>query len=147
MGDAMTSVRSDVGTLFESQSKAIQAKDVDRLMSLYSADIVYFDTVAPLQYVGSAALRERFQGWFDGYDGPIDVESRGLNISTSGDIAVAHWFSRVSGTLKNGRKVGSWVRVTSCCRRSEDAWLITHEHVSFAVELPSGSVAMDLVPE
>jgi ketosteroid isomerase-like protein len=143
----MTSIRSDIEALLQSQSKAIQAKDLDQLMSLYSADVVYFDTVAPLQYAGHAALRERFRRWFDGYDGPIGVESRDRDITASGDIAVAHWFSRASGTLTNGREVGSWVRVTSCCQRSAGTWLITHEHVSFAVDLPSGSAAMDLVPD
>jgi ketosteroid isomerase-like protein len=146
MEDAMVSTQAEVGALLDSQSEAMQAKDVDRLMSLYSPDVVYYDVVPPLQFVGSAALRRRFLQWFDGYQGSIGMETRGLDIVVSGDVAVAHWLSRASGTLTSGVEVGSWVRVTSCCQRSHSGWLITHEHVSLPVDVASGSAAMDLAP-
>jgi ketosteroid isomerase-like protein len=147
MGDVMRSDESAIGALFTSQSEAMRAKDIDRLMSLYSPDIVYFDVVPPLQFVGSAALRERFLRWFAGWQSAIGMEVRDLDIVVSGDIAVAHWFSRASGTLKNGRQVGFWVRVTSCCVRSGNRWLISHEHVSLPTDLESRRPAMDLQPE
>ena len=142
----MGSTESDVRTLFDNQSEAIRTKDIDRLMSLYSPDIIYFDVVPPLRYAGTAALRGRFSQWFDGYSGSLDMEIRDLSILASGDIAIAHWLSRVSGTLKNGREVGSWVRATSCCQRSNHGWLVTHEHVSLPADVKTGSAAMDLVP-
>ena len=130
----MTSTQSEVRTLLDSQSEAMRQKDIDRLMSLYSPDIIYFDVVPPLKYAGAAALRRRFLQWFDGWKGSIGMEIRDLNILASGDIAVAHWLSRASGTLKNGQEVGSWVRATSCCRRSNHGWLITHEHISLPIK-------------
>jgi len=142
----MGSTQSDVRALLDSQLDAIRAKDLDRLMAAYSPDIVYFDVVPPLQYAGSAALRGRFSEWFEGYRGPIGMEMRELNISTSGEIAVAHWLSRASGTLTNGREVGSWVRATSCYQRSNHRWLITHEHISMPVDVATGSAATDLLP-
>jgi ketosteroid isomerase-like protein len=146
MEDAMASTQSEVTALLDNQSAAIRSKNIDRLMSVYSPDIIYFDVVPPLQYAGAAALRGRFLQWFDGYKGSLGMEIRELNISVSGDIAVAHWLSRVGGTLKNGHEVGSWVRATSCCRRSNQGWLVTHEHVSLPVDFKSGSAATDLVP-
>jgi ketosteroid isomerase-like protein len=142
----MGSTESEVRALFDSQFDAIRAKDLDRLMAVYSADIVYFDVVPPLQYAGSAALRGRFSQWFAGYQGPIGMEMRDLNILTSGEIAVAHWLSRASGMLTNGREVGSWVRATSCCQRSNHRWLITHEHISLPVDFATGRAAADLLP-
>jgi ketosteroid isomerase-like protein len=147
MEDVMASIPSDVSALFAAQSEAMRAKDLDSLMSLYAPDIVYFDVVPPLRYVGSAALRGRFAKWFGGYQGAIAMEARDLEIVTSGDIAVAHWLSRASGTLLNGREVGSWVRATSCCHRADHRWLITHEHVSLPVDLASGKPAADLLPD
>jgi ketosteroid isomerase-like protein len=38
---------SEIRTLIESRSEAIRMKDIDRLMSLYSPGIVYFDAVPP----------------------------------------------------------------------------------------------------
>jgi ketosteroid isomerase-like protein len=146
MEDAMPSTESEVRALFDRQAEAMRTKNIDRLMSLYAPDIIYFDVVPPLRYVGSAALRGRFLRWFDGWQGPIGMEIRDLSILASGDIAVACWLSRASGTLKDGREAGSWVRATSCCRRSNHGWLITHEHISLPVDLESGRAAMDLVP-
>jgi len=143
----MASTHPEVSALFDGQLAAIRAKDLDRLMSLYAPDIVYYDVVPPLRYVGSAALRGRFSRWFDGFAGAIDMEFRDFDVSSSGDIAVAHWLSRARGTLTDGRQVGSWVRATSCCRRSDHGWLITHEHVSVPVDFASGRPAMDLIPD
>jgi ketosteroid isomerase-like protein len=144
--DAMASTESEVRVLLDNRSEAARLKDIDRLLSVYSADVVYFDVVPGLQYTGSAALRPRFLEWFDAFAGPIGQEIRDLHILASGDVAVAYMLIRASGTLKNGREVGYWVRATSCCRRSNDRWLISHEHVSLPVDPESGSAAMDLVP-
>jgi ketosteroid isomerase-like protein len=74
-------------------------KDIDRLISLYSPDIVYFDVVPPLGFTGSAAVRGNFLRWFDGWKSSIGVEIRDMNILTSGDIAAAYMLIRASGTL------------------------------------------------
>jgi uncharacterized protein (TIGR02246 family) len=138
--------QSEVNALLDSQAEAMRTKDLDGLMSLYSPDVVYFDTVPPLQYAGSAALRERFLRWFDGWDGSFEMEIRDLHILASGDLAVAYRFSRARGTLKDGQKAESWVRATSCFQRSVHGWLITHEHVSWPVDVKSGNAVMDLTP-
>lgn len=137
---------SEIRTLIDSRSEAIRIKDIDRLMSLYSPDIVYYDAVPPLQYVGSTALRDRFLQWFDGYKSGIGQEVRDLNIGASGDIAVAFMLIRTGGTLKNGNEFEGWARATSFCKRSRLAWLITHEHISVPVDPRTGSVGLGLVP-
>ena len=63
----MASVQAEIGRLLNSQSEAMRAKDIDRLMSHYSRDIVYFDVVPPLQFVGTSALRARFLQWFESW--------------------------------------------------------------------------------
>src|SRR3712207_4867067 len=135
----MDSTQAEVSAHLDRQADAMRSKDIERLMALYAADVVYFDVVPPLQFVGSAALRDRFLRWFDGWRGGIDIEVRDLTITVIGDLAVAHWFSRASGPLRRGGRAGSWVRVTNCCRRSVDGWLISHEHVSLPVDLTTAS--------
>lgn len=142
----MASTESEVRALFEGRSEAMGMKDIDRLMSLYSPDIVYFDLVPPLRYAGTAALRERFLDWFGRWESAIGQGIRDLNVLESGDVAAAHMLIWASGTLKDGREVGYWVRTTNGCQRSNDTWLITHEHVSLPVDMASGRAAMDLVP-
>ena len=101
----MTSTQSEIRAFLDSRSEAISTGDLDRLMSFYSPNIVYFDIVPPLQYVGSA-LRERFSHWFDGFEGSIGQEVHDLTIVTSGDVALASMLIRASGTRKNGDEVG-----------------------------------------
>ncbi|HWM03785.1 MAG TPA: nuclear transport factor 2 family protein [Actinophytocola sp.] len=138
--------QSEIKSLLDGRSEAIWTKDLERLMSFYAADVSYFDIVPPLRYDGADALRERFRNWFDGFDGPIGQELRELNVVAGGEIAVATMLIRASGTLTNGREVGHWVRATSCCQRSNQLWLITHEHVSLPADPATGRVVVDLVP-
>jgi ketosteroid isomerase-like protein len=146
MEDVMASPESEIRTLLERWSEAVRAKDIDRLMSLYSPDIVYFDVVPPLQYTGSAAVRANFLRWFDGFESSIGQEIGDSQILVSGEIAVAYMLIRASGTLKDGREVGYWVRATISCKRSNQGWFITHEHISLPFDFERGRVAMDLVP-
>ncbi len=134
--------QSIIKTLLESRSEAIRAKDLDRLMSCYSADIIYFDI--PGQYIGSAALRSRFSDCFGSYEDAIVQEVRDLDIKASGNIAIASMLIRSGGTLKNGQEVKLVVRTTSCYQQLNNTWLITHEHVSLPVNLKTGSAILDL---
>jgi ketosteroid isomerase-like protein len=142
----VASTGSEIRALSESWSEAIRTKDIDRLMSIYSSDIVYFDLVPGLRYTGPAAVRGNFLRMFDGFKGSIGQEIRDPNILASADIAVAHMLIRAGGTLKDGREVGYWVRATVCCQRSNRGWSITHEHISMPIDFESRSAAMDLVP-
>lgn len=142
----MESAESEVRAVLDTRSAAIRAMDLDRLMSVFSPDIVYFDVVPPLKYAGSDVLRDRFVHWFDRWTSSIGQEVREVSVVASGNVAVAHMLIRASGTLKIGRDVDYWVRTTNSLRRSDDSWLITHEHVSLPVDVESGRAVMDLVP-
>jgi len=141
----MTSTQLELAALLDRRSEAIGRKDIERLMSLYASDIVYFDLVPPLRYTGSDALRRRFTDWFGRWKSAIGQETRDVTIAASGDVAAAHMLLRTSGTLQTGREVGYWVRVTNIFQRS-GRWLMTHEHVSLPVDIASGSAVMDLMP-
>ncbi|MFI6743120.1 YybH family protein [Nonomuraea sp. NPDC050451] len=130
----MTSNDSEFMAFLDSRVDACQAKEIDRLMSHYSPDIVYYDVVPPLQFAGADEVRRNFVRWFDEYDGPIGLETRDLNIATSGDVAFAHMLHLDTGTTKNGVDRAIWVRSTVCCRRSNGKWLITHEHISVPID-------------
>lgn len=127
----MSSNDSEIRALLDTRVDACQAKDIDRLMTLYDPSIVYFDVVPPLRFVGTDEVRRNFLRWFDEYDGPIALETHELTIAMSGDVAFVHMLHLDSGKRKNGLPQGGvWLRSTVCCRRSSDGWSITHEHIS-----------------
>ena len=142
----MTSSESDVKAFLDRWAGAVRVRDIDRLMSLYAADAVYFDIVPPLRFTGTAEIRRNFLRWFDTWKSDIGVELRELNILVSGDVAFAFTLHRTSGTLKDGREVDYWVRATLGCQRSAQGWSIKHEHISVPVDLKSGRIMMDLLP-
>jgi len=130
----------------ERRVEACRAKDIDGLMSLYSPDIVYFDVVAPLQFIGSDEVRRNFVRWFDEYAGPIGLETRDLSVSVSGDVAFAHMLHLDSGTRRNGLELAVWLHSTVCCRKIGDKWLITHEHLSIPHDPNDWSAVVDAKP-
>lgn len=96
----MASTQSAVRALLDSRSEACRAKDIDRLMSLYSPSIAYFDCVPPLQgFLGADAVRRNFLRWFDEYEGPIGLETRDLNIVISEGVAFAHMLHLDKGNV------------------------------------------------
>lgn len=142
---------SAITALLDSRVEACRAKNIERLMSLYSPDIVYFDCVPPLQgFVGTDAVRRNFLRWFDEYEGPIGLETRALDIAVSDNVAFAHMLHLDKGNrhLARAGLREAWIRSTVCCRRSDAGWLITHEHVSWPFEFnkEGGRVVMTRAP-
>jgi uncharacterized protein (TIGR02246 family) len=128
-------------TLIERRSETIRAKDLDGLMSFYTPDIVYFDIVPPLQYIGTDALRGRFTAWFEGFQSGIRQDVSDPQVVAGDDVASTAMLIRSGGTLPNGEEVARTVRATSIWRRMDSGWLIAHEHVSVPVDLATGRVA------
>lgn len=129
---AMSTNESEIREILERRTDAQQSKDIDRLLSFYSPDIVYYDAVPPLRFAGTEEVRRNFLRWFDGYKGPISLETHELTIVTSEDAAFANMLHLDSGERKGlaGPLSSIWVRETVCFRRSNDGWVITHEHIS-----------------
>ncbi|WP_327129402.1 YybH family protein [Streptomyces sp. NBC_01727] len=127
---------AEIRALLDIRVEACQTKDIDRLMSLYSPDVIYYDVVPPLQFTGSTDVRRNFVRWFDEYEGSIGLETHDLSIVAGEDIAFAHMLHKDSGTRNNGINGAVWLRSTVCCRRSNGQWLITHEHISMPGNWP-----------
>lgn len=120
--------------LLDERVRASQDKDLDRLMSHFDEDIVYYDGVAPLDFTGTDAVRANFQRWFDGYEGGITLGTKDLRVAVSGDVAFANMLHLDSGTRTDGAQSSIWVRSTVCCRKRDGRWLITHEHISLPID-------------
>jgi uncharacterized protein (TIGR02246 family) len=126
--------------------KAIRAKDINGVMSVFAPEVVSFDLGPPLQHGGGETFVKRWQELFESYQNPLDYEVRHLSITADDDVASSHSLNRVSGTMKNGQKSDRWLRWTACYRKTNGKWLIVHEHVSVPVDLGNGKAMLDLKP-
>lgn len=141
--DVETEIRERVDDLVA----AIRAMDIDALRQIYAPDIVTFDVGGPLQRVGIAGKLRNWEEAFAMFQAPLGYELRDLSIETGGDIAIAHGFGRLSGTLRNGQPGGGfWVRFTACLRRTRGTWLVAHDHASVPLDMASGRASMNLEP-
>ncbi len=125
---------------------AIQAMDLERVKSIYASDAVSFDVQPPLQVVGREAKSRNWADVFTAFQRPLDYEIRDLTIAVDGDLAFLHSLNRLTGTLRNGKRSGFWVRATACFRRIDGNWLIAHDHVSVPFDVESGRGLVDLEP-
>lgn len=130
----------------DSWTKAFSAKDVDRVMELYTDDVVAYDIVPPLQYIGKPAYRADYQQFFAQYEDNLHVEVRDLHLGVNGELGYATGLEMISGTLKRGQKSNTWVRFTSLYRKVNGKWLDFHDHVSVPADIESGKALLDLKP-
>ena len=127
-------------------AKAVRAKDIERVMSLYARDVVSFDVNPPLRYAGTANKRLAWQAFFATYTGPVTYDVRELNVMADGELAFVHSLNHVKGALASGHVADLWVRWTACLRRIDGVWLVVHDHVSVPADLGHGRAVLDLTP-
>ena len=132
--------------VIEGYVEALRAKDLDGVMSMYAPQIVTFDVVPPLHYVGADAMRRRWEEVFSLLPGQFGYEMADLSITVGEDMAFTHSFNRTSATLPAGQQIGTWVRWTACWRKIAGQWLLVHDQVSVPVDVRTGKAVLDLSP-
>jgi len=125
--------------------RAIRAKDIDSVVSLYAPDLVSFDIAPPLRYFGADGKRRTWQKAFAALSGPIAYEVRDLNVTTQGELAVVHSLNHIDAALPSGH-IEMWLRWTACFRQVDGVWLVVHDHVSVPANLAHGQAVVNLTP-
>jgi|Tabmets5t2r1_1033131.scaffolds.fasta_scaffold47277_3 uncharacterized protein (TIGR02246 family) len=141
-----TSEEAEIRRLIDGFQRAIRAKDLGGVLSVYAPDIVSFDLVPPMQHVGIAAYRRPWEETFASFAGPIGYQVTDLHVTATDEVAFSHSLNRMSGATKNGQTISLWVRWTACFRKLDGRWLVTHEQVSVPIDLASGRALLDLEP-
>jgi uncharacterized protein (TIGR02246 family) len=141
-----TKDKAAIRDLIDGFVKAIRAKDINGVMSVFAPEVVSYDLGPPLQHGGGEDFKKRWQELFEAYQGPIDYEIRDLSITAGDDVAFSHSLNRISGVLRNGEQSNRWLRWTACYRKTNGKWLIVHEQVSVPVDVRSRKAMLDLKP-
>ncbi len=144
--ESKASDEAQIRMLIEARVEATRNKDINGALASITPDVVVFDVVNPLHFRGSDAERKRAQEWFSSFRGPIGYEIRDLVIVTGDDVAFSHCLNRYSGTTTSGGELGMWVRVTTCYRKIDGKWMITHEHQSVPFDVENGKASLNLEP-
>ena len=125
---------------------AVRAKDVARVASLYSDDVVAFDAILALQFKGKAAYIEHWQTCMSFAKGDMHYEVHQLKVEAGSELAFSHSINLCGCTNEQGKMETSWMRSTQCWQNSANGWKIVHEHFSAPFDVESGQAMFNLQP-
>ena len=139
---------TQIRALLDNWAKAMHDRDIVGIMSMYEPgpNLVVFDIVPPLRYLGFEAYKNDYVSFLAQYQGPVSVEYRDMQVVASSSVAFVTLLEHMSGTLTNGQKSEMWVRVTSGFRKIHGRWRDVHDHVSVPADFGTGKAMMDLTP-
>jgi len=132
--------------VIEDGIEALRNKDIEGGMALYAPDVVSFDIVPPLRYVGADVFRKVWEEVFASFQVTLGYEIHDLAITAGEDVAFAYSLNHISGTMNNGLKTDLWLRWTACFQKINGAWLVVHHQNSVPVDLQHGKAVLDLKP-
>jgi ketosteroid isomerase-like protein len=147
MNAPATTDEAAILALIESIHAAHHSKDAAAFAAPFVADAEIFNLAPPLVHHG-IDVREK-QAWFESWETPVEITSRDIEVTVSGDLAFARGFLHMSGTKKGAEgQVSFWMRETLCLERRAGQWRIVHEHTSVPFYMDASlRPAFDLKPE
>ena len=122
-----TTERAKVEEVFQRLAKAHVDHDADAIADAYAPDAVIFDLAPPL--VRRGMNRESVAAWLAGWDGPIQIDARDVDLMVDGNLAFVSALNRMRGR-QGGEDQDMWYRTTMCLRRISGRWRIVHDHAS-----------------
>jgi uncharacterized protein (TIGR02246 family) len=136
--------RAEIEGLFERLVKAHADHDADAIVEAYAPDAVIFDLAPPLGRRG--LTRESVASWLAGWEGPILIDTRDVDLAVDGDLAFVSTLSRMRGR-QGGEHQDMWYRTTTGLRRRSGLWRIVCDHTSVPFYMDgSYRAAVDLKP-
>jgi uncharacterized protein (TIGR02246 family) len=137
--------KDPIRALIDRIDRAHRDKDAAAIAACYAPDAPIFDLAPPLGHRGIDA--GQLAGWFKGWKGPVERDSRRLTIEVHGDVAVATGYIQVRAVTQDGQDAAWWMRATTLFRRDGGEWRIVHEHTSVPFHMDgSFRAAVDLEP-
>jgi len=139
-----TTDRTEIEALFQRLIRAHADRGADAIVEAYAPDAVLYDLAPPL--VRRGMKRDNVAAWLAGWDGPIQIEARDVDLTVEGEVAFASGLNRMRGRI-GGKEQDLWYRSTVCLRKTDGRWRIVHDHTSVPFYMDgSYRAAVDLKP-
>jgi uncharacterized protein (TIGR02246 family) len=141
------SAEAEIRSLIDKSLQGIQALDLDKAIRYFADDVIAYDVIGPLRFVGAAQVRKRLEQWFSSFkSAPIGYELHDLEVVADYNVAFASSLNQVHATLKNGSELQMWWRATLCFQKIDGTWKIRHAHSSIPFNVETGKASTDLKP-
>jgi uncharacterized protein (TIGR02246 family) len=140
-----TAQRAEIEAVLEKLASAHADHDADAIADSYAPDAVIFDLAPPLGRRGMD--RDSVAAWLGSWEGPIQIDSRDVDMAIEGNLAFVSALNRMRGH-QGGEDQDIWYRTTLCLRRAGGRWRIVCDHASVPFYMDgSYRAAIDLKPE
>lgn len=143
---ANAAAQAEVKARAQSWAKAVVTGDVNTIMTYYAPDVLSFDAIQQLQFKGAEAYRKHWEACMAMCPGPMVFEFKDLAVEAEGNVAFAHALLRCGANDESGKEKTSWMRMTSCLRKTDGKWMIAHEHFSAPFDMMTGKALFGLEP-
>jgi ketosteroid isomerase-like protein len=135
VGSEPRTAEEQVSLVLSAWAAATQTGAHDEVLRNHEPDVVVFDVLPPMQYVGADAYRASWDDWQPDTEGDFSFELHDLKVAAGDDVAFAYGFIRCAGRTVEGRQFEDRVRATFCLRKHVDGWRVAHQHIS----MPQGT--------
>jgi ketosteroid isomerase-like protein len=143
----MNNEQTEIQKIISGRISAVKNKDVEKATAFYSPDVISYDVVDPLEYIGIDSLKERLKDWLSSLAEIIDFEITHIVIRSSIDLAYCSSLNHINAVNSGGNKLDMWWRETTCYAKINGTWKITHAHNSVPFNTANGKASLDLKPQ
>ncbi len=139
---------SNVEGVLENYKRAIYEKDVEKFLSIYDADVHIYDCWGKWESKGISLWKENVTNWFasmreEGELLKVDVSDVTIEENTNlAFVNCAITFAAYNETSEEKlRQITN--RFTFGLKKTNESWLITHEHSSLPIDMETGKGMFD----
>ncbi|MGH9684382.1 MAG: YybH family protein [Candidatus Acidiferrales bacterium] len=140
---------SEIRSAIEGYREAVLHKDMRGIARYYwnSPDIVIFDVVPPLSYVGWDSFRKDWEGFFDGFKEITVYDWSDVHIEAEGNLGWMRAFIHFVGKFQDGKVLDMTTRDTAIFERKDGKWVAVHDHGSVPINFETGQAIMNAPPK
>jgi ketosteroid isomerase-like protein len=126
---------AQVRNVLQSWALATKQGRRDAVLENHSADVLIYDVLPPLKYLGAAAYRKSWDEWQPDTQGEGQFDLQDLLVTAGDRVAFASCLIQCGGTLPSGQKFEDLVRATFCLEKPRSEWKVVHQHISKPYQL------------
>ena len=145
LSENISGEEGQIQKILEAWADAFRKADIEALLNFYSPDVVAFDMMPPLSFIGKMAYENAWRTAAKSSQAPWIFRAQDRKIYVGGDIAFTHCLAECGGTM-DGKTQSGFVRLTQGFKKFGDKWLIVHDQYSVPIDMESGKALMDLKP-
>jgi len=147
MKSTSSTEETDVRAAMEQWAAAVRATNVEAISAHYAENIVAYDAIAKLQFVGKEAYRKHWDYCVTLCPtNEMVFELKDPVIHADKSVAFSFSLSYCGGKDEQGNVKASWMRVTRGYRKINNRWLAVHEHFSSPFDMESSKALFALEP-